>query len=184
MVGLSKAQKNIILLGIAVTVFLLCFWIFIYSPQKNKLSLIKVELANIEAQIEQINKMAGDKDLAEAVKNFNAQLGDASAKFSFSQEDVIASLSKEAKDLNIDIESIKPVGSVPVKEVTAVNIEELSIAMQLSCGFKDVADYLKILRDNFPALVKINELDIKGSGEGKDMVGVNLQISVYLAKSN
>ena len=50
MLRLTKAQKKIIILGISAVIFLSCSWLFVYLPQKNKLALIKEELAQIEAQ--------------------------------------------------------------------------------------------------------------------------------------
>lgn len=183
MARLTKAQKNIILLSILAVIFLLCFWIFVYLPQQKRLSSIHKEISYIDTQIAQINEMTGGSDLTEALSDFNARIRDMSAIFSSNDEEVIGSLSKEAKKLKIEIESIKPLEKQPVKDLDpSLNIEELPIAMQLSCEFKDLANYLKILREEFPVLIKMKRLEVKGGGEGKDLLSVNLDISAYLSK--
>ncbi len=183
MTRLTKEQKKIIFLSIVGVIFLLCFWILVYLPQKKKLSTIKKELSYIETQIAQINEMTRGEELTEVFKTFNTQLKDISAVFSLSEEEIIYNLSKEAKALKIEIESIKPLEKQLIKDrFSSLNIEELPISMQLSCEFKDMAIYLKILRDNFPVLIKVKKLVIKGSGEGKDTLGVNLEISAYLSR--
>ena len=182
MANLTKAQKNIFILSIVIIIFLLCFWVFIYLPQKNKLASIKKEIADIDAQIAQINRMSGGRDLTEVATSYNAQLRDVSSVFSFSEGELIDNLSKEAKKLNIEINSIKPLERQAIKEKENLDIEELPVNMQLSCEFRDLANYLKVLRDSFPILVKVKKIDIQGAGEGKDILNVNLQISAYLSK--
>jgi hypothetical protein len=184
MVNLTKAQRNIFILSITIVIFLLCFWVFVYLPQKNKLSSIKKEITYIETQIAQINKMTGGRDLTEVATGYNTQLRDISAVFSFSEEELIDNLSKEAKNLNIEINSIKPLEKKAIEEKTHLKIEELPVNMQLSCEFRDLANYLKILKDNFHMLVKVRKIDIMGAGEGKDVLKVNLQISAYLSKGS
>jgi len=183
MARLTKAQKSIILLSILLAVFLLCIWFFVYLPQQKKLSSIEKELSSIDMQIAQINEMAGGGDLTEALSNFNKQVKDMSAIFSSTDEEVIGNLSKEAKKLKIEIESIKPLAKQSIENPSLpLEIEELPIAMQLSCEFKDLANYLKILREEFSALIKVKKLEIKGGGEGKDLLSVNLEISAFLSR--
>jgi len=183
MTKLTKGQRKIAFLSIAALIFLLCFWVFVYLPQKNKLASIKKELLYIETQIAQINKMTGGKDLTEVATGYSTQLRDASAVFAFGEEELIDNLSSEAKNLNIKINSIKPLDRQAIKERADLNVDEALVNMQLSCEFKDLANYLEIIRDYFPILVKIKTIDIKGAGEGQDILDVNLMISAYLSQA-
>jgi Tfp pilus assembly protein PilO len=180
MAGLTRGQNKIIILSLSLVVFLLCFWLVIYLPQKKKLVSIKEKISYTQAQIAEINKMTEGKDLAEAVRSFHEELISTSKLFSFTEEELISNLTQEGNKLKIRINTIKPLERQLVQD--KLDIEELPISIGISAEFKDMATYLKILRDSFPALVKVKKLEVKGSGEGKDRLDMDLEISTYLAR--
>lgn len=179
---LTKEQKKIILIsGIAFTAIVI-FWIFIYGPQSRKLSAIRKELQYTESQIRNINYLIQGKELSEAVKDLAEQLNRKANLILVSEEDLIHNLSEEARELNIKVKNIKPSGKQSTHQVAGYNIEESFISMNLSCEFRELGEYLNILRDNFPMLTKIRKLSINGKGEGRANLDVSLHISAYLAK--
>jgi Tfp pilus assembly protein PilO len=183
MINLTREQLKIIKIGIVVLVFLLGFWFFVYIPQSKKLTSIKRQLSYIESQISEINKLIENKELTEAVKKLKLELDKNISQLPSGEEDIIDVLSQKAKDLNIEVKDIIPSSSrILEDEVSGYKIEELSISMKFSCEYKVLGEYLDILKDNFPVLVRINSIDVKGRGEGKPVLDVSLQISTYLSK--
>ena len=180
---LTREQIKIIYISAVVVVFLLIFWLFVYGPQSRRLASIKRELANSEAQIAQITNLIGEKELIQAVKEYKIELNSLTSKLPSREEDVIYNLSEQARDLGIEVRNIIPSQKQLVDSgVEGYNIEELPISMNLSCEFQKIGEYLNILRDKFPVLVRVWQLNITTRGAGQVILDVSLQISAYLTR--
>ncbi|MDD5005482.1 MAG: hypothetical protein PHS93_03140 [Candidatus Omnitrophica bacterium] len=183
MAKLTKEQKKIIYLGLIAVVFLFLFWFFVYMPQTRRLASIKNELASVESQIAEIIRITEGRELTEAVKDFNTQIIEGANILSFKQEDIISSLLQEARNFKIDVKSITPLARKSLEnKIPGFTIEELPISMVLSGEFRDLGEYLNILKNRFPVLIKVRQLDIKGNGEGRAILDATLQISAFLSK--
>lgn len=180
---LSKEQKKIIYISAIVIVSLLFFWVFVYVPQSRKLVAIKGQISDAEAQIAEINRMAEGKELSLAVRDFQSRLNNIESKLPFKKEDVINSLSEAARKLKIDIKNLalSPEQELSNK-IPGYDIEEFPISMNLACDYRALGDYLSILRNTFPVLVRIRQVNIQGRGEGQDVLDIELLISAYLNK--
>jgi len=164
--------------------FLFCFWIFIYRPQNKDLSSIKEELNSIENQISEIIDLAQGRELADVVKDFNLQFEDIESFLSLREAEIIYNLSQKAGRLGMVVRSIIPSDKHLLENnISGFEVEELTISMSLSCEYRELGMYLNTLKTNFPALVRIKELSIKGSGEGRPVLDVNLQLCAYLSKA-
>jgi len=181
---LTREQRKIIYFAAIAVLFLFCFWIFIYRPQNKDLSSIKEELNSIEAQISEITDIAQGRELADVVKDFNLQLKDIESFLSLGEAEIIYNLSQKAGRLGVTVRSIIPSDKHLLENnIFGFEVEELPISMSLSCEYRELGMYLNTLRTNFPALVRIKELSIKGSGEGGPVLDVNLQLCAYLSKA-
>lgn len=179
---LTKEQQKIIYVSLVVFAFFACFWIFIYGPQSRRLAALKADLAQTEGQIAEISRLASGGDLVEAVKALKISLNDATSQIPGEDEVVIQNLLAVAKNLRIEVNNISPAGIKPVEGgVAGYNISELPISMRLSCDYRTLGEYLYMLRKDFPVLVKLRQLEIRGSGEGQINLEINLQLSAYLA---
>lgn len=180
---LTKEQKKIISLSAMVLVFLLIFWIFIYAPQARSFTAIKQELKQAEAQIAEIMSMTAGKELTQAFKDLKTDLVKISGKLPSGEEAVIYNLSESARKLGIEVKNIIPSGKRLLENrVSGYDIEELPISMNLSSDYRAMGEYLNMLRNRFPVLVKVRQLDIKGKGEGRTDLDVALQILAYLSR--
>jgi len=180
---LSKEQIKIIYISAIALVFLICFWLFVYSPQSRKLVMIKQQLANTENEIIVITELTKGKEMALAVQDLSVELEDIVSKLPLGEEDVIYNLSEEARNLNIEVQNITPAGRIPLEgEISGYMIEELPIALSLVCDYRQLGDYLEILRNDFPVLVRVRNLDIVGQGEGIPQLEISLGVSAYLVK--
>lgn len=180
---LTKEQRKIIYISLVVLASLICFWIFIYGPQSRKFTEIKNNLKSTEEQIAGINAITQGKELAEAVKELKTDLIKLAAKFPPGEEVLIQRLSELAKKKGMRLENITPGARKSSGEiVSGYDVEELAITTSLSGEFKALGEYLIALRENFPVLVKIRQINIQGSKEGQVDLSVSLGISAYLAK--
>lgn len=180
---LTNEQKKIIYISAIMALFLFFFWTFVYNPQSKKFSTIKRELTEAEQQIAQIMSIAAGRNLADAVGELNKNLMEVTSMLPAEETTVISSLSQAARRLKIEVKNIIPSGrQVLENKVSGYVIEELPISMSLICEYRVLGEYLNILRNKFPVLVRVKQLDIKGKGEGTPNLDISLQIVTYLAK--
>ena len=179
---LTKEQQKIIYISFVVFVFFICFWVFIHGPQSRKLNRLKADLARTEIQIAEISRLASGGDLAEAVRSLKMSLDNAMGQLPSQDEVVIKNLLEGAKKLRIEVNNVSPAGVRPIEGgAFGFSISELPISLRLSCDYRTLGEYLHSLRNDFPVLVKLRQLDIRGRGEGQMNLEINLQVSAYLA---
>jgi Tfp pilus assembly protein PilO len=148
------------------------------------LSAMKNKIAFMESEISQIGKITGAKPLSEAVKDLNLLLKEASGRLPVSENEVIRDLSENARKLKIEVENI----SFLNKQDLSINIpgsalKELSISLKLVCTYQDLGRYLLALRDNFPILISLKQVNIHGNGQGQANLNVELIVSAYLQEN-
>lgn len=184
-IKITKEQKKILYVSVVVLLFFVLFWSFIYRPQSGKFLALKQELKEAENKIALILDLTNGEELTVAVKKLRTNLDKAFSQFPKGEEDVIRNLSDEANRLKIKVKNITASGTKMLDvSVQGRNLEELSISMNLSCEYRQIGEYLNILLNKFPILVKVNKLDIKGAGEGKPDLDVDLKLVAYLSKDN
>jgi hypothetical protein len=181
--GLTKAQKKIVLAGALIFFSLLLFWLFIYRPQKKKFSDIKASLTQIESKTEQILSIASGKELPSAIKDLKVNFVELSGRLPAQEQTVIHALLETAKNKKIEVKNITPLGrNLVPSAISGCTVEELPFKLQLACEYRTLGEFLDILRNNFPVLVKVRHLNIKGTGEGRVNLNSNLEIQAYLSK--
>jgi hypothetical protein len=167
-----------------VVAFLLIFWLFIYLPSSRKLKAIKEELHSAQTKIDQINKIVGEKELAQVVTDLTKKLSDLKSKLPGKDEAIISNLSQRARELKVETKKISILGKMPLENpVAGSNIEKLSLSLELSGEFKALGEYIDNLRNNFPVLITIDKLSISGQGEGRYSLDASLQLEAYLSKN-
>ncbi|MFH1414392.1 MAG: hypothetical protein ABIG56_06055 [Candidatus Omnitrophota bacterium] len=181
---ITREQKKIIFIASIIVVFLICFWVFIYRPQSEKFNSIKKELKNTKTKIEEINNIIRGRDLVEAVKDLNIEFNQMVNLLILEDEDVISHLSEFARKLKIEVKDIIPSKRELFEgQVVGYDIEVLPISLSLVCEYKNLGDYLNFLWEDFPALVRIKQLQIFEEGGGDNpFLDVRLQILAYLVK--
>lgn len=179
----TKEQQKIIYIAIAALVFLLCFWFLIYLPQGKKAAYYKEELAKTESQIAEIVGVAKDRDLAQYVKELNTEFNQMISRLPHEDQDVIAYLSESAKNSKVTVKNILPSPIQPIDvKISKYVISEFPLTLNLECEYRELGEYLYALEHDFPILVKINSLSIKGGGEGRYMLNATLELSAFLSQ--
>lgn len=185
MINLTKGQQKIIYLLLILIVALILFLFLIFIPQKRRLSEIKSELRNTESQISDITQLTQGQDLSETVKKIDQQLANAISALPKNDELVIKYLSKNARKLEIDIKNMSLAGKINIDhKIAGYVIEELPITLSLSCNYKALSEYLKLLRQDSAILVKIKQVNIASKGQGRPALQVNLGLSAFLAEES
>lgn len=180
---LTKEQIKIIISGAIAVFSLFCFMIFIYGPQSKQLKTFKEESSFIESQFEEIKRITQGKELTVAVQELNGQLMEVSSFLPANQEEIVSSLSNEARALQIEIKSINPKEKQLLEDkVTGYIIEELPISISMRCELKALCEFLDILRDSFPSLVRVNQITIKSEGEARPILDVSLNLLAYISR--
>ncbi|HOX55157.1 MAG: hypothetical protein PHI86_06705 [Candidatus Omnitrophica bacterium] len=182
-IKITKEQKKILYVSVIVLVSFVLYVILIHRPQGSRLLEIRRDLAGTENQIADILSLAKGNELTVAVKKLKTDLDKAYSQFPQGEEKVIRRLSDEASRLKIKVKNITSSGVKTIdEEIGGRNIEELFISMNLSCEYRQLGDYLNVLINNFPILIKVSQLEIKGAGEGASELDVDLKLSAFLSK--
>lgn len=182
--NLTKEQKKIICVTAVILAFLFSFWFFIYAPKKKEFSSIKSSLLEAESQIKAIMDIVEGRDLALATRDLRKTLIEVSSKLPKGEDVAIYNLSEQARNLGIEVKNISPLARKPLEErISGYAIEEFPISINLVSEFKAFGEYLLILRNNFPVLVRVRAFDINGRGEGETSLDINLQLSAYLSST-
>lgn len=181
--NLSREQKKIIYISAVGLVFLFSFLVFVYGPQSRKFAAIKRELSQTENQIKEIMSIVGGRDLPQAVRDLKTRLTNTASKLPSKEDVVISNLSENAKKLNLEVKNIIPANKQLLgNRITGYIIEELPISLSLVGDYRALGEYLNILRNNSPILIRVRQLEIKGKGEGRSDLDIALQISAYLSR--
>ncbi len=183
MLELTKVQKKIIGVSLGAMGFLIFAWIFIYLPQSQKVALIRKEFISAEAQIAEIISITKGRDLSEVVRDLKVSLNGLKKQLPNSDEVVIDALTTAARDLNIDVQNISFSGKRPSDiQVAGFEIEEMPISMKLVCEYRNLGQYLNLLRINFPVLVRVQTLSINGQKGVPNLANISLGVTAYLSK--
>ena len=96
-------------------------------------------------------------------------------------------LSHLTRDLNIELVSIRPQQKRACLDENRKEIEiegkimrTLSVSIGLRCFYKDLAKYLKALRENLPVFITIERLNIKKGRTDSPRLNVTLDVKLYL----
>lgn len=181
--NLSVQQKKILYIAgiILFSLFLFCFFIFI--PLQKKLANIKNKLRTAEAKIAEISALTKNQDLGAAVKAFNQQFLDMSARLPQQEEAVLSFLAENARKLKVEVKNISLGEGIFVKDKVPVgNLEVIPVNMSLGGDYRSLGEFLSILDSDKSILVKLKKLEIKSKGPGNPQLDIDLQLSAYLLR--
>jgi hypothetical protein len=88
-----------------------------------------------------------------------------------------------AKKTKANIRNITP-GARQILEskIPGYELQEMPISLDLTCEDRSLGEFLDMLRNHSPVLVRVKQVNINGKGEGEGNLDVDLQISAYLSK--
>lgn len=185
----TQNQKKIIIAALIAVVTFLIFWSMIYLPSKKRVSQLKAELAAKEEEIADIQMMAGqDGSLEQRMTLLKERLLKLEEKFPAQEEEALQKISDFARQLKITLISIKPSQREAVilsgREPLAIDqrvCQSISVVADMRCTYAELVEYMKLLRDELPALAIVENLELsRDNATQPGALRVKLGFKIYL----
>lgn len=185
---LTSAQNKIIIAVIIVIGIFLLFWAFVYSPSRGNLARIKSELAVVESQLRQIETMFDQsKGREEGIRALKEKFQELNDKFPAKEEEGFTMLSDFAKNMNIELASVKMQPKTDLLDENNAKIEiegktcqVVAVNIEMRCYYKDLVGYLEALRISSPVFNVIEGLSVSKDPSGSARLNVSLNLDMYL----
>ena len=186
--NISALQKKILIISSVVFLAFLAFWLFIYSPGKNRIAKIKSELQNVQGQLRQTQEIiGGTENTGQNMQLLTERSQKLKNKFPEKEEESLRALSQLARKLNIEIISIKPRAKAAFldednkkTEIEGKRCQCVFVSMEMSCFYKDLVKYIQALKEALPAFISVERLQIKKTGAVEPKLNIKLDINLYL----
>ncbi|MDP3142889.1 MAG: GspMb/PilO family protein [Candidatus Omnitrophota bacterium] len=187
MLKITPSQKKIIILAASVVLLFLFIWLFIYIPTKRAASDLKVRLASVEKQIQEITAITGQAlPPQESLKLFEEKFQKIDVKFPIEEEESLKMLSGLAEDSNVEIISIKPQARTVLLdednqkiEIEGRTCQKIFVTLEMRCSYRDLIKYLDSLEDSLPAYISIERLSINKEAAGAAKLYITLEFNLF-----
>ncbi len=180
---ISKEQKTILIFFGIFILSLLVFLFAMYLPARTKLIEIKREVAGIESELATLQTLSNGKDMGEAIRRLESQLAVLMHKVSISQEKAIKEISGAARDNELEIINLNAAEKRPYANSPAgFAIDEVPLSMHVTGGYRKIGEFLLRLHGDFPVLVRVVRLTMKGKGHGGNILDADLQLIAYVKR--
>lgn len=192
---LLSAQKKINIVSAAVIAVFLIFLFFVYLPAQKTVARLKAELEETEGRIQEIESLLDKtKPLAENITMLKARYKELSNKFPEREEEALRALSDLARNLNVEIISLRPSPKRLLlgQEDKALLIEGKScrfcaVTVEMRCDYANLVEYIEAVHNELPAVVTVQSLralkenqDVPASLRVKPKLKVTLTFNLYL----
>ncbi len=187
-IKLTKGQQKILMAtGIVIAAFFV-FIYFIYIPQSRTLERLRREFVSVKREIADIEGQAGrGRSLGESVEALQRRLTRLEQRFPSKEEIVIRELPKYANELGIKVTNLRPDRKRKIEDIkgkgvaiAGYDIEAMNISMDIRCSYKALAEYLRVLKEDFPALVMVGHITMEKREENSPILNISLGMEVYL----
>lgn len=192
-IAITKGQRKIILYVIGGALIIFIFWGFVYLPSRKQ---IQKFLSQLDEAEEQLNETKRIKEIKEAIskgytytlliENLKDELTVLSKNIPYEQEMTLQYISSFARELNLEIISIRPALKRPLLDKNKNQIKiagsgclQLPVHLKLKGGYKPIGEYIKILTEEPPSLIAIENLTI-GKSREQNILTADIELIVYL----
>ena len=170
-IAITKQQQNALLMFAVLVLSITVLFLFIYAPKSAKLKKLRNELAMIEASLNKIHAIIGEKeDLGKGILRMRQEAGVCEAKFIKPREisALLQELAQEARSQDLEVVSMQPSEfflsygdkgntlSVDDQECNTINIE-----MNLVGSYRSLIEYMSILETRPTQHLFINRFNIE-----------------------
>ncbi len=156
-------QKNIMIMLVSIIATFFVFWFFVYSPKRKQTKEIKSEYEAMKKDIKEIESMAGGGMLDASLPLLDKKLKVLEKKLPPSEETTLKEIASFANRSGIDVISLTPhaIKKSPMQgDIPGYECMELSIMMDLRCTYKTLGEYLRLLQEEFPTVVRIKNISM------------------------
>ncbi len=187
MKDITASQKKIIIISAISIVALLIFWISVYMPSRNNAIKTKSELSNVEAQIQEIEAIIGkDKTINEGMIYLRERYEYLNNKFPEKEEESLRMLSNFAREMNVEILSIKPQQKRTFLDENKKEVkiegkacQRVFVRVEMRCACRNLIGFIETLRESLPTFISIESLSINKDKRDlslKTTLGLNLHL--------
>ena len=184
-----KDKKLVMTIAIGI-VLILIFCIFFYFPARGKIKTVNTELRAIQREIADIESIDGveGKSMSEALDYLQKKYDKIFQMLPSQEENALKVLSELAKDLNLEIVSLRPAEKIrtldekgnPVR-VEGLTCFEMPMTITMKGRYKAMGEYVKQLRDgDFPILIKLDTMEIKKQEVDNIRLDADFDLKLYL----
>lgn len=182
----NKQQKTILVMSGIIVGTILIFLFFIYLPKNAQMKKLKAELAEAKTTIDNIKRITGEEaSLDVAIERYDKKIKELKLKLPQREESTIRDLAAEAGKMGIKILSINPAIAVDCRLPTNIKgykCKELAISMEFKTSYKNFGDYIQLVREKIPAVIKFEQVNIKREGEasGIPQLLISFRIRMFI----
>ena len=181
---ISRSQKRIIIVSMAVLVVFLAVWGGMYVPTQEWIDRLKKDLDGIERQIREIEAMITDgKEMGEGIRLLEGRYQQLISKFPSREETALTSLFDLASRVNMEITSIRSqVKRLCRQPVTTEgkSCYEVPLSLELRGSYQGLVEYIGLLRESLPAFITFEKINIYPGKSGTSELSISLEIQLYL----
>ncbi|MBI5150553.1 MAG: type 4a pilus biogenesis protein PilO [Candidatus Omnitrophica bacterium] len=183
---ISRPQKKIIVSAIFLIGGFLFVWSLMYIPLKEKVARLRHDLEETQGYIHQVQAMVpsgGQGQIREGIKSLEKQYNQLAARFPEKEEASLTALFDLARRANVEISAIQ---SRPknfcAKEagIEGKKCYELPVSLSLKGNYKNLVEYIELVRTSLPAFVTFEKLTVQKAGQGAPDIDAALEIKLYL----
>jgi hypothetical protein len=182
MYPVSKRKKISIGAGIFIVLFI-CFYVFVYEPQKKEALRLQEEIKTVDKEIDRILKAVPVlAKLEEEIRNEQKRVFLARKPMSGEQhmQELLQQLERDASRLNMKVVSLEFVKESESTKIFS-NYKKLTMVINIQCPYPNLVSYLKELK-NLPGLPVIDGLEIVKDDQIFPQVQVKLTLSTFISK--
>jgi Tfp pilus assembly protein PilO len=178
---------------IAVLAYIIVFLIFVflvYLPKHSQVLSLKGRIKSIEKQIDITQQMLGDLNkLGEMLAGMQRELDDFRSRLPDKSRvsSVISQLSNLAKDLDIEVLSIKPAKPVHVSGddgkpilIAGDHLVSMDVGLSLYASYRPLADYINNIQHKLDMLASVKELDVQRDASRYPKLRSHILLTVYI----
>ena len=190
-IGSTDEQRKILIIAGIIALAFVIFITLIYLPQKKRFENLKKELRAMETEIREVKRavgVTGDESMVKSLDALLKRFKTLNEKFPLKDEAILRELANYAHRCGIEVKTIQPqkkraIANIDGTEVSIAgySIEELNISILALGTYKNFGEYVRLLKKDFPALIRINSLQFTGSAqEGKNIVNIGMSVTAYV----
>ncbi len=180
-------KKILIIVGVGIfTIFI--FLIFIYLPTQATLKSLKVQLAEIEAQKQEVETITKNgKTVEEGIEFLRGRYNTLNGYFPATEEETLKLIIDIARDMKVDINSMEPRRKVAFvddnnipQQIEGKICYKMPISIKMRCGYYDFVCYMEALKKSLSAFITVEKLQIEKKQENDNKLDIYIEINVYL----
>ena len=186
---INLGNKKILIIAAVCIGVIAVFWAFMYFPASNRLKALKAELTSLKREIFDIESRSEKKagDIARMIESLHRDFKQINQKFPAEEEGALKLLSSAANRLKIEIAYMRPQQKKAVLNgqgspilIDSSHCCSIPISMEMTGLYKDIGEYLRWLKEDFPPLITVEDISITRDESRIPQLNVKMELVLYV----